>query len=282
MIHFILDKALLESSGHARLASALEELGHTVHLDAYRSELIGGSNPVDTRDECTVLYGSIQFVEQRMKRGVYSPGAYYSRDRFRCSYYMHRLPCEILGNGDGFFLPFAEVERGLVRLYRQFGASRLFIRPDSGAKVFTGLAIDSSRSGAELSSLRQLTSVTDDTMTLVASVKHIAAEYRFFIVGGKVITGSRYMVEGKPSASPVVDPLCWEVAERVASLPWQIDLAYTCDVGMFLGFPNAGPKVVELNAFSTSGLYECDSEALFSAVADIALQEFRGEASMYG
>jgi hypothetical protein len=275
-ITFIMDARLLEDTGHQHLPDALRELGHTVHLEVYQDPRALTPAFIDTHDECTVLYGSIEFVEQRMDAGAYSPGAYYSRESYRCTYYLPTLPNELVGNGRGVYLTFSDFVKRREQIYRLFGVSRLFIRPDSGAKVFTGLCITPENAGFELQSLMKLTQVTDETLILVAPAAEISAEYRFYIVEGKVITGSRYMVEGKPDQSPETDPQCRAVAELVAQLPWQIDLAYTCDVGLFDGIA----KIVELNAFSTSGLYRCDSVALFTAVAETALQEFDGEVSL--
>ena len=280
MIHFILDGNLLNSSGHGHVPAALESAGHRVHLEEYRSPLRNTLQSADTRGECTVLYGSIQFVEQRMKLGTYSPGAYYSRDRFRCSSYMHRLPSRWLGNREGVYAPFGDFARRKADFYRMFGVSRLFVRPDSGAKIFTGLVLTKKNANQELNSLRQLTSVTDETLIMVAPARRIAAEYRFYIVHGVVVTASRYMVNGLPSSSPVVDPACHALAKKVAAHSWQIDLAYTCDIGIFIEGKKNSAKVVELNAFSTSGLYDCDSQALFKAVASVAIQEHEGELSI--
>lgn len=276
VINFILDAKLLEETGHLHLPDALRGMGHIVHLEAYQDPRAGAPVFIDTNGECTVLYGSIEFVEQRMDVGLYSPGAYYSRETYRCTYYLPTLPNELVGNGRGVYLTFADFVRRRDQMYRLFGVSRLFIRPDSGAKTFTGLCVTPENEVFELKSLMRLTQVTDETLILVAPAAEISAEYRFYIVEGKVITGSRYMVDGKADKSPETDPRCLAVAEIVARLPWQIDLAYTCDVGLFDGIA----KIVELNAFSTSGLYDCDSVALFAAIAQTALRESEGEVSL--
>lgn len=280
MINFILDKYLLIESGHGDLPKALASLGHSVFLEEYQSPLLGAVQSADTSGDCTVLYGSIQFVEQRTRQGIYSPGAYYSRDRFRCSFYMPRLPLAWLGNSEAVYVPFGEFVRRKSQFYRMFGVSRLFLRPDSGAKVFTGLAMSSRMSNREINSLRQITSVTDDTMVMVAPAKRIEAEYRFYIVHGAVVTASRYMVEGEPSKSSLIDHRCLSLAKKVAAYPWQVDLTYTCDIGLFREYGGLKAQIVELNAFSTSGLYDCDSVLLFSAVGAVALREHEGELSI--
>lgn len=271
-VTFVMDAQLLEEIGHANLPDALRTLGHAVVLEERNQ--VSRYQPGD--EESVVLYGSIEFVEKRMDSGLYSPGAYYSRQSFRCTYYLPTLPNDLVGNGLGVYMTFSDFVGRRDQIYRLFGVSRLFIRPDSGAKTFTGLCVTKENDAFELKSLMKLTQVTDETLILVAPAANISAEYRFYIVEGKVITGSRYMVDGKPDKSPEIDARCLKVAEIVSRLPWQIDLAYTCDVGLFGGVA----KIVELNAFSTSGLYDCDSVALFSAIAETAVRECNGEVSL--
>lgn len=275
-VTFVIDHGMLDGTPHLRLPTALRRLGYTVEVAEYCSNLSKQPLSEYSADECVVLYGSIGFVEQRLRNSNAIPGAYYTKDRLACSHYMPRLPLELLGNAQGVYLPFGDFVRRRDQIYRLFGESRLFVRPDSGGKTFTGLCLEQETAGVEINSLRQLTSVTDDTRVLIAPAQSIRAEYRFFIVEGQVVTGSRYHVNGQRSIDPGVSKLCLEVAKQVAALPWQVDLAYTCDVGLFAG----EPKVVELNAFSTSGLYACDALRLFDAVGKVAWREFTGELSL--
>jgi hypothetical protein len=275
-VHFIMDEDLLSRSGHSELPAALKQAGHIVHLEQYKRTVTSPlTNPVPD-DMCAVLYGSIGFVEQRMKLSGFIPGAYYSSSRFRCSHYLPKLPLELIGNRECVYLPFGDFGRRHEQIYRLFGVSRLFIRPDSGGKTFTGLVMDIDKAAFEISSLRQLTSVTDETLVMIAPAAILSSEYRFFIVDGEVVTGSRYHVNGLPAVNRETDTECQKVAEAIAGLPWQLDLAYACDVGFFDG----EPKVVELNAFSTSGLYACDALKLFGAVSDVAIREYQGLISL--
>lgn len=282
-VHFVLDEGLLASSGNMHLPDALRSHGHFVHLERILRIDLDDQGLAETNNQCTVVYGSIRFVEQRIKNGGYTPGAYFSRNRFRCSQYLHRLPIEILGNGAGFYMPFGDFVRRRQQAYRLFGVSRLpdgprqiFVRPDAGTKVFTGLVLSEGEDSHEIASMRALTSVTDETLVYVAPASRISAEYRFFIVEGEIITSSQYMADGSLFVSKDVDADCLQVAKIVANHAWQIDLAYSCDVGLFDGVA----KVIELNAFSTSGLYACDGLDLFLAVANTAQREYEGLVSV--
>ncbi len=277
-VTFVLDNLLLEQASQQRLPDFLRAKGFGAHVTEYVPLHRDVPDLPLSDDECVVLYGSIGFVEQHMKGRGFVPGAYYTKGRFDCSRYLPNIPLDLIGNSQGIYVPFGEFVRRREQMYRLFGASRLFIRPDSGAKVFTGLAINEEEIDFEINSLKQLTSVTDSTMVMVAPAQEISHEYRFFIVEGKVVTGSRYKRDGELNVSIAVNQACWNVAEQIAALPWQIDLAYACDVGIF----NGVPKLVELNAFSTSGLYACDAERLFCAVANAAQREFAGEISITG
>ena len=275
-VTFVIDQGMLEDTPHASLPTALRELGYTVEVTECRNNLLREPLREYSADECVVLYGSIGFVEQRLRNSQAIPGAYYTKDRLACSHYMLRIPLELLGNAEGVYLPFGDFVRRRDQLYRLFGASRLFVRPDSGGKTFTGVCLEQETAAFEINSLRQLTSVSDDTRVLIAPAQVISSEYRFFIVEGEVVTGSRYHVNGERSIDPEVSTLCLKVAEKVAKLPWQVDLAYTCDVGLFGG----EARVVELNAFSTSGLYACDALRLFDTLGKVAWREFSGELSL--
>ena len=49
---------------------------------------------------------------------------------------------------------------------------------------------------------------------------------------------------------------------------------YVCDVALL---PDDTAKVIELNAFSSSGLYACDTYKIVEAVSRAAMREYLGE-----
>lgn len=274
---FLLDSYVIENSYHDDLYQVLTGLGYEVICDRYTPMQREATMKHYDDADCVVLYGSMSFVEQHQRNRCFVPGAYYTKDRYLCSEYMSRLPLDILANNDYVMVPFAEFVRRREQFYKMFNANKIFVRPNSGFKTFTGLPIHEDEFDYEVNTLRSgLTSTTDQTMVLVASCKRIEKEYRFFIVNGKVITGSQYKDCDKLAIDASFDPACLAVAERVAKNPWQVDLAYACDVGIV----NGEPKVIELNAFSTSGLYAVDIPALFKAVSAVAIAEWKHEVSL--
>lgn len=276
-VRFIIDRRMLEDTKHQDLPKWLESEGYPVNLQDYARahESIAQQS---FAGECVVMFGGVQFVEQRLNLDIGVPGAYYNRERFFSSFYMPHFPLEWLGNAQSFYLPFGDFVRRKDDIYRLFGASRLFIRPDSGAKSFTGLSISLDDFDYEVNTLRKLTSVMDTTRIMIAPHQNIKGEYRFWIVNKEVVTQSQYMLNGKPHESTTVDKECRALAGLVAGHSWHPDVAFTCDIGVY----EDGPKIVELNAFSTSGLYACDSKKLFKKIADAAMLEYDGILTISG
>ncbi|MDT8924833.1 ATP-grasp domain-containing protein [Pseudomonas taiwanensis] len=276
---FLFDRAQLEKNDQLWLPEWLLKLGHQVEVAVKPAVNASPSAPLFAPDACLVIVGSIPFTRyfMRVHKGN-TPGAYYDDERFRCSQYMHQLPAEWLLNEQHVFVPYAQLIRRPEWFFDLFQSETLFIRPDSGAKTFTGLPIKRDQAAQEFSALRQLTNVPVETLTLVSRGVLVEAEYRFVIVNRKVVAGSRYMVSGEIDISTEVDSACQALAQQVASHAYQVDIAYTCDVAI----SNGRPKVVELNAFSTSGLYACDIKAVYHAIIEAAWLEHTLEISLGG
>jgi len=278
-VAFILDQAQIQRNEQLWLAPWLESLGHSAVVTNKPGILDAPAAPFFTPEKCLVVVGSIQFTRHFMKihKGN-CPGGYYSDERYRCTEYMHQLPQEWLLNARHVFLPFGEVCRKRGWLFELFATDEIFIRPDSGAKTFTGLVLKSDSAEQELLAIRQLTHVPDQAMTLVSAALPIEAEYRFVIINRTVISGSQYMRAGRIDIGSGVCDECLALAQRVAKCEFQVDIAYTCDIGMSDGVP----KVIELNAFSTSGLYACDIKAVYQAIIEAAWLEHQGDIALGG
>ena len=63
------------------------------------------------------------------------------------------------------------------------------------------------------------------------------------------------------------------LVNKIATAEWQADRVYVCDIALL---DNDVAKVIELNAFSSSGLYACDTLKIVEAVSEEALKENEG------
>lgn len=223
---------------------------------------------------CWIAFGFIPFIREARRHLSHQPLAYFSEDRFYYSRYAHKLPKGVMLNEPGLFLPCKTLVGQAQAITDWFKGERVFIRPDSGSKVFTGVDVFLPELAREIHDLQSVSSLTDDTMVFVAPYRLINAEYRVFIVNREVVSASQYSFSGETSGDVGEDVL--DLAGVIASHRWQIDVAYSCDIAVT---PN-GLRVIELNAGSTSGFYACDAKKVISAMMESAWLEYQGELSV--
>jgi len=274
---WIVDNYLIETSYHEDFSQILKRMGYEVVVDKYVPMSIEPSVKHFSDDDCVVIYGSIGFVKQNVKHRQFIPGAYYQEKSMECLGYMPNIDNpENMANYNHVFTTFKDLINRKEFFYNIFNTNKIFIRPNCGFKTFTGLPIHIEEFDFEINSLKQLSSVVDDTLVLVSSCKNIQQEYRFFIVNREVVTGSQYKMNDELNIQKGYSDEAFSIALQMAQNRWQPDLAYACDVGIV----NGEPKIIELNAFSCSGFYACDIPVLVEAVNGVAVLEYNGEISI--
>lgn len=249
----------------------------------YGKQYVPAPEPVSTipfaEGDCVVIYGSISFVRQQMNHHQFTPGGYLPEKSMESLGYMPFMDKpELMANYNHVFTTFKDLVDRKDFFYDTFNTNKIFIRPNSGLKTFTGLPIHSDEFASEINSLRQLKQVGDDVLILVSNCKKIAEEYRFFIVNREVITGSQYKLNDELNVKVGYSQAAYDVAVEMAKNVWQPDIAYACDVGIV----NGEPKIIELNSFSSSGFYACDIPTIISAIDNVAVMEYNGDISIGG
>lgn len=115
----------------------------------------------------------------------------------------------------------------------------MFVRPLMDTKSFNGGVYNKNM-------------LTVDVECVVALIQKIQKEFRFFVIGGKIIGKSQYKMNGELFPSSMVDSDAIAFAEEMIKLfdfpGYVIDIAST----------NGKCSVVELNCFNASGFYEID------------------------
>jgi len=220
-------------------------------------------------NDCAVIYGSLQFVAQHKSLPIL-PGAYFQPNALQCSVYTNHIPTELLLNSNSIMATFGDLRRRPDFFKNIFGATA-FVRPNSSQKIFAGCLLSEWES--ELAALQQTSSVTDETIVVLSAPQTILSEHRLFVVNREVITATQYQKNGEVCLSSTSPSDAWEVAHLMAANTWQPDIAYVCDVAL----TPAGPKIVELNAISTSGWYLADIPLLTQALSAAAVAEWNGD-----
>ncbi|QOX81029.1 ATP-grasp domain-containing protein (plasmid) [Trichlorobacter lovleyi] len=207
---------------------------------------------------------------------------YFSRERYKVSYWMPMIEEKVpVLNRGCLFVPAGAIKfikATLPGLDLESKKAGLFVRPDSGLKLFTGfvLNITPTDSWEEIyRAIYQEAHPSDRTMVCISLARGLEpVEWRFWIVNRKVVASSPYSWDDSmPWSAPPEGAVT--VAEAMAANPWQPDLAFVVDVVQTKDDQKFW--VNEINAASTSGIYNVPLENLLPALRDIAIQEATGE-----
>lgn len=106
-------------------------------------------------------------------------------------------------------------------------------------------------------------SFRDTTQCVVSSPKNIKAEWRWFIVDRKVISGSTYKWMGQRLVQREQDQKVIDEAQGFAD-KWLPDNVCVMDIAL----TDDGPKLIEFNCFNSSGFYYHDIGAVVQAVSE--------------
>lgn len=184
------------------------------------------------------------------------------------SSWMPLLPkgVEALGKG-GVFMPFGMARSIGDGLRSALGGADggVFIKPNDGMKAFPGVVVPGGVGFEEGLNGVLMRFPSDATLCFLAPAKRVPKEeWRFWIVGGKVVARSPYSwSEDEKQGALSAPAVCEEAAQRLAASGWQApDGAYVADFCE----TTDGAALVEINAASTSGVYKADVAAVVTAL----------------
>lgn len=145
----------------------------------------------------------------------------------------------------------------------------VFIKPTSDLKGYIGGIIPV---GTNIYDFIMKSSYMPHWMSepsLIAEVKNIHSEYRFFVVGDRVITGSRYMLNKQVLPAIEIPEEVKLKAIELAKL-YQPDRVFTMDLALL---ENGAIEIVEYNCFNGSGTYLAPLEELMLEISHIKLNK---------
>ncbi len=220
----------------------------------------------DIQTPC-IFYGSIESATHISRTTKLYPGVYCDLNKFKCSYYYPRV--RNLLNGHHTFLPFGELKEQKEWLFDEFGMDRtVFLRPDGGGKLFTGQLVQKETFEKALDDIR----AAPEDMVIVAEPKDIDEEYRLVFCQGNYVTGSMYKFRGKLDKCGELSIPNFVIEAAVKAVRhYNPEPTFIVDMGLAWD----GPKVIEVNSFSCSGLYLCNLEKIVSEVSRTVYEDWR-------
>lgn len=240
------------------IRTAAEKLGHKI-WNISRKGYLTSEYDMPSIDEPTIFHVSINNAKF-FAREEYEPGIICDFDAYKCTSYFPQLKNELL-NWDGCFFPFGVLKDKKEWIFDTFGEDRaVFVRPDRGDKSFTGEVLYKENWEKDIDSFN----VEPQELVLVARPQKIHAEYRVVTIDGEAITGSQYRLNGDFEVSSECPQKVLNYAQQMSKL-YSTEIAHVIDIAQL----SDSLKVVELNSFSCSGLYDCDCDKIVKKFADI-------------
>jgi len=208
-------------------------------------------------DDPYIVRGTTKFIKETYDRWneFSNMPKLFTIKNYKCSKYYQKVPR--LLNQDFLILPWWRLSDSKYILCEYFGDG-LFIRPNSGEKLFTGTTVGHKWFHKELDIIKSLPSsnFTEDTLVVVAKQQKIWNERRFVMHENTIITSAVYGGDSQADEGPEV------YSDLVTSNRYYPDDFYTIDVCM----TENGPRIVELNSMVCAGLYDCDYEKVVKSV----------------
>lgn len=253
----------------------LDRLGcdyRLVNVFAFVNKIFPASvhvDDMDTADEIeispedmnqTVVIGSVRLARLAMERGI-QPGSF-QNENFDFKNWSEGFGRQNILNGDSLYFTCETMKNWAP-------SEAMFVRPAMDNKAFTGCVMNAEQLRRFVENVGQIDPEQDKrlnktTPITIATVKMIHAETRFFVVDGKVISGSLYKVGNQVMHLPSTDTTAAFAAECFVK-EWQPAKAFVID----LAATPEGYKIVEINSFGSSGFYKCDTQKIIAAVENM-------------
>jgi len=146
--------------------------------------------------------------------------------------------------------------------------TELFTRPSEDLKQYSGVVMQAGEIAPWFQSMVDAIGggsyyMPPTTEVVLSSPKDISAEWRWFIVGGKIVSGSMYRAHGQLRKLRELDQAVIDEAQALADIWLPIDC-----VVMDTALVGDEIKVVEFNTINSSGFYDNDVPAVFNALWD--------------
>lgn len=252
------DKTFTELANQVRLQ------GFTVIeiKDDYKTDMFSNLWPTGT----AVFIGSIAMLKiigedfPKHWYGIKVP----TWDNYLCSRYYSYFG-SLLFNDKYVMVTLTELARQRWLIYGMLGKNGVvFVRPDSGTKPFPAQLVDMQ----DLDEFLRVHETDRHSLALISTPKNIWWEGRFVCYQNEIIAHSTYKLQGLLIQVPSVPREALECCHRVLDVNYRPDVVFCVDICGIEGTNDY--YLLELNAFSSSGLYACDKSKVVRRVSEIA------------
>ncbi len=227
--------------------------------------------PFTSINEPALALTTLQDARQIMNHSKLIPWLFYNYTDYCVSHWMSNLSDDLpILNRNGIFLPSGLLSTINSKILNSISNQhKVFIRPNSGNKVFTGYSIHIDNWEYDTHIISEKTN--PETMLMISPHVDLSpVEWRCWIVNNELAAYSPYSWE---------DELTWykapeqvlELANKVAKSKFQVDVTYVLDIVSDL---DNHYYINEINATSTSGIYDVPLIDLLPALRTLSQNEY--------
>jgi len=272
---WIVQNNLYNEAGYVRFIEALDrlELEYLVikpipftnqflpaDFDSATQEVDDVEEPFIDTSKKVLAFGATSLSRIAKARG-WNPGTYHN-ENFDYSIWREGFGWENILNGDAGV--------GAVHeMINSFDGDWLFVRPVEDTKAFTGMVMSCYDLHDWLQSIsmieeEEFSPLHRNTEIMISSAKPILAEYRLFVVDGKVVTSSLYKQGNQTLYREDADDDVLEFAAEMIN-KWQPATAFVLDIAR----TDWGLKVIEINTINSAGFYAADVQKIIMALEEL-------------
>ncbi|MCP4441883.1 MAG: ATP-grasp domain-containing protein [Aureispira sp.] len=254
-IHWIIQENLTKESLVKELQQAVEADGayaDLIKIIPFSEEL----PEIYSQNRFNIFYGSTTLMLNAAKR--YPQGVFYDATTFQMDSYLHHWGNEML-NAQAKLITLGQFSQEDINPTKEF-----FVRPNDDAKGFSGQVVDFATIQQWVAQYdpNNYSVIQPNLEIIVAPPQNIHKEWRNFVVDGKVVSASRYLLNGQLSKSSEDIPdemLAYTEARCQEFMPHPI---FVMDIALC----NGQYKVIECNCFNGTGFYDHDIPTIVQAV----------------
>jgi len=217
-------------------------------------------------NDCVIFHGSLQFAKQIRQKSQWIPGLFCTLPNFECTYYYPPLRQFIL-NDKYVMLPYGDLNNRKEFLLDTVGNNGcVFVRPNSGNKVFTGQVVANETWEKDVE-LLGFYGAEPQELCIVAEPQNITQEWRLLVYNDTIIAQSEY----EPNKTTNVPDKVVLYGQEIAAVGFEPDSVWTMDICQL---KNGDLRLLEIGSFSCAGMYECDVKNIVKYVSEAAWKEW--------
>lgn len=198
-----------------------------------------------------IAHGATTLILLAAEDKRFEHGVFYDAATFNHSAYVEGYGSSYI-NSDADLLPWTEVRKRIE------DKGEMFVKPHDDLKAFTGFVATTGLFD-ELQARLSRSRLGLPNRVLVARASEVDAEYRFFVVAGKIISGSMY----RPWGDPVIPDDLMHFAVGALN-GWTPAPVFVLDIGRVDGVW----KIIECNCFNWSRFYQSNAQKVVDAVSE--------------